>query len=80
MIRLAGIAQFSRWISLVGEPLMPSLRSSGPTEKPGSSWWTANAEMPWDFFAAFGSLTAITVYQLDRPALVIQHLVPLSTQ
>ena len=27
-----------------------------------------------------GSVTAITVYQLETPALVIQHLVPLSTQ
>ena len=27
-----------------------------------------------------GSVTAITVYQLETPALVIQHLVPFSTQ
>ena len=55
---------------------MPSLRSFGPTTKPGSSACTTNAEMPLDFFAASGSVTAITVYQLDTPALVIQHLVP----
>src|SRR5438067_11381414 len=59
---------------------MPSLRSLGPTEKPGSSLCTTNAEMPLDGLAASGSLTAITVYQVDSPALVIQHLVPLSTQ
>ena len=34
--------------------------------------------MPLDFLS--GSVTAITVYQLETPALVIQHLVPLSTQ
>src|SRR5881398_3327844 len=59
---------------------MPSFFSFGPTEKPGSSLWTTNAEMPSAFFAASGSVTAITVYHEDSPALVIQHLVPLSTQ
>ncbi len=56
---------------------MPSLRSLGPTSKPGSSWCTTNAEMPLAFFS--GSVTAITVYQRDSPALVIQHFVPLRT-
>src|SRR3954454_10700628 len=70
--------QFSKWISRVGDPLIPSLRSLVPTTKPGSSLWTTNAEMP--LALASGSVTAITVYQLDTPALVIQHLVPLSTQ
>src|SRR5207248_10574761 len=59
---------------------MPSFFSLGPTEKPGSSLCTTNAEMPLAFFSASGSVTAITVYQEDSPALVIQHLVPLSTQ
>ena len=78
MIRSPGIRQFSKWISRVGEPLMPSLRSLVPTTKPGSSLCTTNAEMP--LAPLSGSVTAITVYQLDMPALVIQHLVPLSTQ
>ena len=78
MIRLPGIRQFSKWISRVGEPLMPSLRSLVPTTNPGSSACTTNAEMPLDRLS--GSVTAITVYQLETPALVIQHLVPLSTQ
>ena len=38
---------------------MPSLRSLAPTEKPGSSLCTTNAEMPLAPFA--GSVTAITV-------------------
>src|SRR5436309_13413945 len=59
---------------------MPSFFSFGPTEKPGSSLCTTNAEMPLAFFSASGSVTAITVYQEDSPALVIQHLVPLSSQ
>ena len=59
---------------------MPSLRSLGPTENPGSSARTMNAEMPSAGRAAAGSETAITVYQVEMPALVIQHLVPLSTQ
>ena len=36
--------------------------------------------MPCDGLPLCGSVTAITVYQLDTPALVIQHFVPLSTQ
>src|SRR3954447_881173 len=59
---------------------MPSLRSLGPTVKPGSSARTMNAEIPSAGLAADGSVTAITVYHEDSPALVIQHLVPLSTQ
>ena len=34
--------------------------------------------MPFDRLS--GSVTAMTVYQLEIPALVIQHLVPFSTQ
>ena len=56
---------------------MPSLRSLGPISKPGSSACTANAEMPLAWRS--GSVTAITVYHRDSPALVIQHFVPLST-
>src|SRR5699024_3144277 len=48
-------------------------------ENPGSSACTTNAEMPSVGLAASGSVTAITVYQLDAPALVIQVFVPLST-
>src|SRR3954467_4164697 len=59
---------------------MPSFFSFGPTEKPGSSLCTTNAEMPLAFFSASGSVTAITVYQDDSPAFVIHALVPLSTQ
>ena len=43
---------------------MPSLRSLGPTSKPGSSACTTNAEIPFAFLS--GSVTAITVYQLER--------------
>ena len=57
---------------------MPILRSLGPTAKPGSSRWTTNAEMPLAPFS--GSVTAMTVYHSEMPALVIQALVPLSTQ
>ena len=57
---------------------MPSLCSPGPTEKPGSSLWTTNAEIPLAPFS--GSVLAMTVYQSEMPPLVIQHLVPLRTQ
>ena len=57
---------------------MPILRSLGPTAKPGSSRCTTNAEMPLAPFS--GSVTAMTVYHSEMPALVIQALVPLSTQ
>jgi len=83
MIRSPGIRQFSKWISRVGEPLMPILRSLLPTTNPGSSWCTTNAEIPFalcEVAAASGSDTAMTVYQADTPALVIQHLVPFRTQ
>src|SRR5699024_7757274 len=78
-IRSAGMVQSLKWISRVGDPLIPSLRSFGPTENPGSSACTTHAEMPSVGLAASGSVTAITVYQLDAPALVIQVFVPLST-
>ena len=78
MIRSAGMVQSVKYSSQVGEPLMPILRSLGPTAKPGSSRWTANAEMP--LAPLSGSVTAMTVYQSETPALVIQALVPLSTQ
>jgi hypothetical protein len=78
MMRSPGMRQFSKYSSVVGEPLMPSLRSLGPTVKPSSSLWTTNAEMP--LAPLSGSVTAITVYQVDLPPLVIQHLEPLSTQ
>ena len=78
MIRSAGMVQSVKYSSQVGEPLMPILRSLGPTAKPGSSRWTANAEMPLAFFS--GSVTAMTVYHSEMPALVIHALVPLSTQ
>src|SRR5271165_1765427 len=77
MIRSPGIRQSSKYNSVVGEPLMPSLRSLGPTVKPGSSLCTMNAEIP--LAPLSGSVTVITVYQLDLPPLVIQHLAPLST-
>src|ERR687894_368200 len=57
---------------------MPSLRSLAPTENPGSSRWMTKALIP--LAPRSGSVTAITVYQVDCPALVIQHFVPLSTQ
>src|ERR1700754_1220738 len=74
MIRSPGMRQFSKYSSVVGEPLMPSLRSFGPTVKPSSSLCTMNAEMP--FAPLSGSLDAITVYQADLPPLVIHALVP----
>lgn len=46
--------------------------------KPSSSSWTMNAEMP--LAPLSGSDTAMTVYQLDLPPLVIQHLEPLRIQ
>ncbi len=78
MIRSAGIRQSSKYSSVVGEPLIPSLRSLGPIAKPGSSSCTTNAEMP--LAPLSGSVTAITVYQVECPPLEIQHLAPLSTQ
>jgi hypothetical protein len=59
MTRSAGLTQSEKWISQVGEPLMPSLRSFVPTEKPGSSRCTTNAEIP--FAPSPGSVTAMTV-------------------
>ena len=78
MIRSPGMVQFSKYNSAVGDPLMPSFFSSGPTVKPGSSLWTMNEEIP--LAPLSGSVTAITVYQVDLPPLVIQHFDPLSTQ
>ncbi len=57
--RSAGITQLSKYSSLVGEPLMPSLRSGAPKENPGSSFSTTNAEIPPA--PAAGSVTAMTV-------------------
>ena len=57
---------------------MPSLCSFGPTEKPWSSLWTTNAEMP--LAPLSGSVLAMTVYQSETPPLVIQALVPLRIQ
>src|ERR1700731_5140638 len=78
MIRSPGMRQFSKYSSVVGEPLIPSLRSLGPTLNPSSSLCTMNDEMP--LAPSSGSVTAITVYQLDLPPLVIQHLAPLRIQ
>ena len=78
MMRSPGMRQFSKYSSVVGEPLMPSFFSLGPTVKPSSSSWTMNAEMP--LAPLSGSLTAITVYHDDLPPLVIQHLAPLRIQ
>src|SRR4029079_14719891 len=78
MIRSPGMRQFSKYSSVVGLPLMPSLRSLGPTLKPSSSLCTTNAEIP--LAPLSGSVTAITVYQVDLPPLVIQHLAPLRIQ
>src|ERR1700694_4758352 len=77
MIRSPGTRHCSKYSSVVGDPLMPSLRSFGPTVKPSSSLWTMNAEMP--LAPLSGSVTAITVYQVEWPPLEIQHLEPLST-
>src|SRR5882757_10891798 len=78
MIRSPGMWQFSKYNSVVGEPLIPIFRSLGPTLNPSSSLCTMNAEMP--LAPLSGSVTAITVYQVDLPPLVIQHLVPLRIQ
>ena len=59
MSRSAGITQLSKYSSLVGEPLMPSLCSVAPKENPASSFSTTNTEIP--LAAADGSVTAITV-------------------
>src|SRR5262245_30072043 len=77
MIRSPGMRQSSKYNSVVGEPLMPILCSLAPTAKPGSSLCTTNAEMP--LAPLSGSVTAITVYQVEWPPLEIQHLAPLST-
>ncbi|COX55215.1 Uncharacterised protein [Mycobacterium tuberculosis] len=78
MMRSPGMRQFSKYSSVVGDPLIPSLRSFGPTVNPSSSLCTMNAEMP--LAPRSGSVTAITVYQVDLPPLVIQHLAPLRIQ
>src|ERR1700740_2342851 len=78
MIRSPGTRQFSKYNSVVGEPLMPIFFSFGPKLNPSSSLCTMNAEMPLGPLS--GSVTAITVYQVDLPPLVIQHLVPLRIQ
>src|SRR6201996_7774793 len=78
MIRSPGMRQFSKYSSVVGDPLMPSFFSLGPTVKPSSSLLTMNAEIP--LAPLSGSVTAITVYQVDLPPLVIQHLAPLRIQ
>jgi hypothetical protein len=75
IIRSPGIRQFSKYNSVVGEPLMPSFFSFGPTENPSSSACTMNDETP--FAPLSGSVTAITVSQVDFPPLVIQHFAPL---
>ena len=78
MIRSPGIRQFSKYSSVVGEPLIPNFFSLGPTVKPSSSLCTMNAEIP--LAPLSGSVTAITVYQVDLPPLVIQALAPLRIQ
>src|SRR6202041_971367 len=78
MIRSPGTRQFSQYNSVGGEPLMPIFFSFGPAVNPSSSLCTMNAEMP--LAPLSGSVTAITVYQVDLPPLVIQHLVPLRIQ
>src|SRR5581483_781581 len=75
MMRSPGMRQFSKYNSVVGDPLIPSLRSFGPTTKPSSSLWTMKAEMP--LAPLSGSLDAITVYQVDLPPFVIHALEPL---
>src|ERR1700758_5761652 len=77
VIRSPGMRQFSKYSSVVGEPLIPSFFSFGPTVNPSSSLCTMNDEMP--LAPLSGSVTAITVYHVDLPPLVIQHLAPLST-
>src|ERR671916_836875 len=71
MIRSAGMVQSVKYSSQVGEPLMPILRSLGPTAKPGSSRWTAKAEMP--LAPSSGSVTAMIVYHSEIPELVIRR-------
>ena len=57
--RDTGISQSSKYSSLVGEPLMPSLCSGAPNENPGSPSSSTNAEI--SFAPSEGSVTAITV-------------------
>src|SRR5690349_580691 len=78
MMQSPGIRQFSKYSSVVGDPLMPILCSLGPALKPSSSLCTMNDEMP--LAPLSGSVTAMTVYQVDLPPLEIQHLVPLRIQ
>src|SRR5579875_48354 len=78
MMRSPGMRQFSKYSSVVGEPLMLIFFASGPTENPSSSLCTTNAEIP--LAPLSGSVTAITVYQVDLPPLVIQLLAPLRIQ
>src|SRR5262249_2379913 len=77
-IRTPGMRQFSKYSSVVGEPLIPILRSFGPTVKPSSSLCTLNAELP--LAPLSGSLDAIPVYHVDLPPLVIHALEPLRIQ
>ena len=57
---------------------MPSFFSVLDTPKPSSSALTMNAEMPPAPLS--GSVTAMTVYQVDLPPLVIHALEPLRIQ
>src|SRR5271156_3964960 len=78
MIRSPCIPHSSQYSSLVGEPLIPNSFPLGPPVNPSSPLCTMNAEIP--LAPLSGSVTAITVYQVDLPPLVIQHFVPLRIQ
>src|SRR5699024_10348534 len=57
---------------------MPSFFSGAPKLSPSSPCSTINALTP--LLPAAGSVTAITVYKSDAPALLIQRFTPFSTQ
>mmetsp|Transcript_1151 Transcript_1151/g.3226 ORF Transcript_1151/g.3226 Transcript_1151/m.3226 type:complete len:239 (+) Transcript_1151:88-804(+) len=77
-IAALGTAQSSKMRFAVDDPRIPSLSSGAPTEKPGASRSTRNAEMPLCFRDL--SVVAKTTAASASRALVIQALVPFKTK
>src|SRR5580704_5712610 len=73
-----GRRQLVQITSPVGEQRIPSLFSFLPVRKPGVPFSMMNAEIPWEEPAR--SVTAITTSTSATCALVVNVLLPLSTQ
>ncbi|MNX94877.1 hypothetical protein D3C86_1271250 [compost metagenome] len=74
----AGTRQSFRYTSPTGEPCWPILRSAGPVLRPGVPRSIKKALMPCAPGVS-GSVRAKTVNRSASGALVIKHLLPLST-